>query len=280
MRRHLANFEELGVRYVTVPRPNHPFEERIVLQHAPSGNVAVYLTAGKTLAGALPVPPASISSIQIAGIDIGTDGGQANGQIQLQLCNGPTCVEGQSDLTQADDNAPVAIALNPPLHINPAEPLRYTLSQSNDTHPVAVWMYPAVSSGETPDFSIIQPQSDPQARKVFQTQTEAIYELAHPAPYFEAGNCQLKIQTHEALEAVCPTASKLIRRELYYPGWQATVNGAQARVEATSIFQSIQLSPGMATIRFQYVPTHLTPACAAMITGLLLMGAGSRRWLA
>jgi hypothetical protein len=279
LRRNLKGFEELGVRYVAVPRPNHPFEERTVLPHAPSGNVPIYLTPGKIIAGTLPTPPASIASIQIAGIDVGTEGGLANGQLHLQLCSGTTCVEGQAELTQADDNADVAIPLNAPLTIRSSAPLRYSLSQLNDTHPVAIWMYPGAQSGQTPDFSIIQPQADPQAWKVFQTQNLAIYELAHPAPYLEATNCRLTIQTHETLQAECTSASKLIRRELYYPGWQATINGKVAKVGATSIFQSLDLPQGSTRIAFRYVPTNLAPACVALLIGLLLTGVGFRRWI-
>jgi hypothetical protein len=117
--------------------------------------------------------------------------------------------------------------------------------------------------------------SGPAPPLVFSNPVMDIYQLPNPAPYFAATGaaCTLVIKSRQSLTADCPAAASLLRREMFYPGWHATINGAPAAiVPAATIFQSVPLPPGESTIRFFYRPDGESPACLAA-------GAAALVWL-
>lgn len=291
LRRNLSSVKDTGVLFITAPRNTYPLEERTFLPHAASGNIAVYLNEGQQIAGTLPKPAGDLGSVQIATVMVGTDGGAATGALRLQLCSGPVCAEGDSDLTSAADNAPLPVHLSRPLAIQAAAPFRYTLTHSGSNHPVAIWMFPNVTEGgsatlpdgeaseRTPDVSLAPGQPDFQP--VFRSSTEDIFKLSNAAPYFEvrSGNCKLTIESDQALQSACPSAATLIRRELFYPGWQVFVNGRETALRANSIFQALDLSPGKSRIEFRYLPTNTILSCVAGLFGLATVMLGYWRRL-
>jgi uncharacterized membrane protein YfhO len=67
----------------------------------------------------------------------------------------------------------------------------------------------------------------------------------------------------------CAEPATLIRRELFFPGWTATVNGMAATITARDeICQTVQLPKGVSEVRFRYAPPHINWAWAAMWLGL------------
>jgi uncharacterized membrane protein YfhO len=58
----------------------------------------------------------------------------------------------------------------------------------------------------------------------------------------------------------CPVAASLLRREAYYPGWSAHIDGNTVAIErANKIFQSVSIPAGTHRITFRYRPSHLLP---------------------
>jgi hypothetical protein len=105
-----------------------------------------------------------------------------------------------------------------------------------------------------------------QLKPVFQdnTSTAVIYELPHPDPYFQLvkGTCSLLVQSK--------TASVLLRRELYMPGWSGTINGHKVIISASGpLFQSIRLPAGTDRIDFQYEPKSLIVSVTCMGAGVI-----------
>jgi hypothetical protein len=113
---------------------------------------------------------------------------------------------------------------------------------------------------------------------VFDDGFVAIYELPDTAPYFsvEGGPCRLQIRSGTDVTADCAAPATLVRRELDYPGWSATVEGAGARVEPEApIFMGVALPAGRSTVRFSYLPSfeHVAiPVAGAAMLGLVGIG--------
>jgi hypothetical protein len=65
------------------------------------------------------------------------------------------------------------------------------------------------------------------------TKAKDIYELPGARPYFELvqGQCNFHIEDRSTISANCSSQGQLVRRELYYPGWKASVGGRNARIE-------------------------------------------------
>jgi len=109
-----------------------------------------------------------------------------------------------------------------------------------------------------------------------------IFALPDAAPYFEAPACLLT-GGRDAVQADCPLPTHLVRRELLWPGWRATVNGAAAALEPDGIFQSVTLPPGRSDVVFHYAPPGILGAfvlCGAGGVGLLAaaLGPALLRW--
>ncbi len=287
LRSNLTSFEQTGVLFVTVPRNSNPFEEWTVLPHEPGGNIPAYLDQGQQITGTLPPVPISVRVVHAAMVLIGTDGGAATGVLRMQLCSGQSCVESSEELANATDNAPFPLEFEKPLSIDPATRLRYTLRHIDSKHKVAIWMYPAGRDGatatlpdgakaeRTPDIRFTSSEHS-ELKRVFRSATEDVFRLPNAAPYFGAAKdaCKLTVISHQFLRASCPAAGTLIRRELFYPGWQAFVNGRAVEVRADSIFQSINLPAGDSTVEFRYLPSHIGLACIGALLGLTILLAG------
>jgi hypothetical protein len=107
-----------------------------------------------------------------------------------------------------------------------------------------------------------------------------IYALPDTTPYLEAPGCLLT-GTRDKIQADCPLPAHLVRRELFWPGWQATVNGVSAPLEPNGIFQSVTLPAGRNNVDFRYAPPGIAWAlalCAAGGVALLAASLGLLRW--
>ncbi|HUY08100.1 MAG TPA: YfhO family protein, partial [Candidatus Dormibacteraeota bacterium] len=64
----------------------------------------------------------------------------------------------------------------------------------------------------------------------------------------------------------------ITRREMYFPGWIASVNGRAVPISrADSIFQAVPVPRGRSTIRFEYEPEYISAGLVAALVGLLLL---------
>jgi uncharacterized membrane protein YfhO len=61
-----------------------------------------------------------------------------------------------------------------------------------------------------------------------------------------------------------------VRRELFYAGWNAHVNGATAGITMDKdLFQTIALPQGKSTVEFDYAPPHIIWMWLAVLLGLI-----------
>jgi hypothetical protein len=119
----------------------------------------------------------------------------------------------------------------------------------------------------------VQPFSpgDP-ARLVHKGRTLDIYELVNAKPYFESagGHCRLETPYRSQVMADCDAPDRLVRRELFFPGWTATIGEADAPVlEYLDLYQSVMLPAGRSEVRFSYAPPHVGWAWLASFAGFL-----------
>ncbi len=101
--------------------------------------------------------------------------------------------------------------------------------------------------------------------KVFEEGGTLIYENKNvlPRAYFENASREsgLNIEVMEEsssrinLKVKNPKEQQLIFSQLYYPGWQATIDGQPSRIfRADGIFQSVHLPEGNHEVEWKYVP--------------------------
>jgi hypothetical protein len=83
----------------------------------------------------------------------------------------------------------------------------------------------------------------------------------------------------ERVEADCAGPASLLRRELFWPGWSATVNGVPASLAKDDIFQRVTLPQGHSAVLFRYAPPGILFAWLACAAGLLGLMAGAARLL-
>jgi hypothetical protein len=112
----------------------------------------------------------------------------------------------------------------------------------------------------------------PTPAQIYRDPIMAIYELPNAAPYFEVQGaaCQLQLRSRERLFATCDSPATLIRRELFYPGWRASVGGAETEIlPYGEIMQQIRLPAGPSRVRFHYAPPYAGLCWAMTAAGLL-----------
>jgi hypothetical protein len=108
-----------------------------------------------------------------------------------------------------------------------------------------------------------------------------IYELPGHAPYFEllGANCRIDEPKRTSAIVTCEGPAQLVRRELFFPGWSATVGGNEVEIaEHGELFQRIALPSGKSEVRFSYAPPHIGWAWLAAALGAAALFApfGSR----
>ncbi len=112
---------------------------------------------------------------------------------------------------------------------------------------------------------------------VFADNAVRIHEVGEPAAYFETtgGNCGLVPVSREALTADCTVPARLIRRELFFDGWRAAVNGTRVAMQpADPLFQAIDLPAGHSRVEFRYAPPHALASLVLFLCGLLIVSIG------
>ncbi len=107
-----------------------------------------------------------------------------------------------------------------------------------------------------------------------------IYELHHASPYVETigGPCDLVQQHRDMVSATCRTPARLVRRELFFPGWHARANGIDLPItQEGGLFQAVKLSAGSHTVTFTYAPPGIGWAYACVAAGFLWLCTARRR---
>jgi hypothetical protein len=301
LRENVAQYKEIGVRYVVSPHSENPFERISGLDLMDSGNEPFNLASDQTIGGQISGPQFAENKVTAVRITIGNFSGKSDGVLRIRLSADGYSVTGERSIQESEDNQPFTVLLNQPITFTSGQ-VRYEISHSGGTYPVALWLWPEkggqqpyyngnmgtsafrprttttilpfsnLPSGYAPKLGFIQTLEPGRERpqRVFESGGMDIYELSGVKPYFEVikGNCDLKVENRSVVSVNCYSESELVRRELYYPGWRAYGAGKEIHIEPQlGIFQSIKISPGRYKITFWYTPTH-----ARIIWLLFLLG--------
>jgi hypothetical protein len=120
----------------------------------------------------------------------------------------------------------------------------------------------------------VDPFTETSPPKVYSDPLMDIYQLPAPAPYFETPGvaCSLQPQSRTAVAADCPGPTTLIRRELFFPGWRAEINGHETPIiEQNGLFEAINLPAGQSKITYSYAPPHIIWAWLLMALALITL---------
>lgn len=115
---------------------------------------------------------------------------------------------------------------------------------------------------------------------VYRSEVADVFELPHFSNYFEAqgGPCNVSASNRRAVHVMCKAPAVLIRRELFYPGWHASINDHESQITRSgSIFQSVRLPAGESHISFSYQPSHIHWAYLSAIAGFILLSSEAVR---
>ncbi len=306
---HLSAYEALGVRYIVTgpgddltaaPVPlarlqlhkvPHALRARVLLPDAGGyidPRVGAYVPyAGTSDAGnftgsiSVALSSPAISSVSVI---MGTYRGAARGDVTLTLCTIAQCESATNDVALAKDNEPLIFQFPAPLTVPPRAELSYRFAHPDGT-PVAVWLFPNFTQSEVPSFGFTGTDGKTDTgfvlgdvddmSLVFKDDTAAIYRLSNTVPYASSpdAGCKVEIISRQALHSSCSAQGSVIRREMYFPGWSATVNGTAAEVSRSGLFQSIAVPEGDADIIFSYAPPHVRFAfVVAMLAALVWLG--------
>ena len=116
------------------------------------------------------------------------------------------------------------------------------------------------------------PQSPTTFRLVFQSPTTRIYRLDGSAPYFGAAGCQVTSGDRDSAWIVCPRRATLVRRETWFPGSSAEIDGRPTAIQsADGPFQALTVPAGSARSTFSFVPPGMNWALLGLLAGVALM---------
>jgi hypothetical protein len=279
----LSRYALAGVKYVLA---GADFNSNPAFDLLSNDSYPYRLAAGQRVeisVGGEPDTPITVSAVSLL---LKTYNNTSSGRLRVTICSdATTCADGLSGVGDAGDNMPLLITLDHPLQIDAKKGYTFSIEKLDGDKDVALWMYPlaptnamlkiagtpvAVRDSYLPYLRLI-PGSD--LKPVIRSQSMTIYELPGTRDYFSADKCELKPVSHDCLDAVCSSPSKLLRLELYMRGWSAIVNGRTMPVclSEDGTFQTVDLPAGASRIEFQYEPLGFKWALVAASAALLLI---------
>ncbi|HQT65911.1 MAG TPA: hypothetical protein PLO16_15535 [Acidocella sp.] len=266
---HSPAYQSIGVRYaIAFPNDNYFW----ATQHHLIDQRTIYTTHNLSsdnpdLTGIIPAP-LTLPSIGAMSVSLGTYG-RATGPLEATLCAAGKCVTVTADTATAIDDAPFILNFRTALIVPPGNDVSYRFSHVTGSK-LAIWMGRTADGAEAPAINLIAPTAGPVPSLVFQDPSALIFELPNPAPYVETRDteCTVSVTNRERIGTICPEATTLIRRELFYPGWAARINGHAVQVSQSGLFQSVPVPAGKAEIKFFYSPPHIKLACILALLSL------------
>lgn len=109
-------------------------------------------------------------------------------------------------------------------------------------------------------------------RLVFLSPTTRIYRLSRAAPFFSAPGCRVSSTQLDAVRLVCRHATTLTRRETWFDGWSARVDGRPVRIHGVDgVFQAVHIPAGTHRVSFHFTPVDMDWALLALLLGAALM---------
>jgi hypothetical protein len=243
----------------------------------------------RVLSATLPTPKVAGTIVSVAVLQSNRSG-TGDGTIRIRLCSGSDCALGERSAADSGSDGYLQIPLTHPLRIR--SPFVSTvLSQSSFRRPYTVQLSAGAAAFSEALLYMGRPVPGWAANirfavamdlpvEVYHGVNTSLFELPAPAPYFEAGACVLRPSSRDQITTICRAPATLVRRELFHPGWTATVNGADVKIGlGNGIFDAIELPPGESTVRFHYEPRYgrlsvslaglaLLVMCACFVVGL------------
>lgn len=300
-----AAYAEVGVRYVIAKPGVNPFERSLAaptdaaIRHAP---LALEPGQGVVIHWNAPVGQGD-HQIGAISLLIGNYMGASDGALEARICvEGGVCTGGRRLLAGSADNMPFTIRLDEALAFptganDGVVPLVITLTHAGGERPVALWVDGVPAShadaiwmagapkGTAPVLGLAYRESKAAElpRAVYEGADMAIYELPGARPYFDIlhGDCDVHANGREHVSVQCATPALLLRREAFYPGWTADVDGVTRTLQRSQgLFQTLALPPGPHDIVFRYRPTHYAVILAGFACGVLVLIGGLLRELA
>jgi hypothetical protein len=256
------------------------------------------LWPGQTAETVVPMPEAfAQSAIDGVGVLIANSDVLADGELEVKICAERVCRSSMKSLSRSGNSPFFEVQLDKPLAALPGTPLHLTFTHQGGSRPMTL----AVSAGANQQLQ--GPGGSLPGRRLHVTFEDSmlmhgfhkaygdsvmdIWEVPEPAPYYEVmqgGPCTLATEQREDVTALCLSAAKLRRRELYMPGWNVRNNGAAIEaVQQDGIFQATTLPAGMSKVHYNFTPPHMEIGWIACLTGvvglfwqLLRIGRGRR----
>jgi hypothetical protein len=290
--KNFKQFEEIGVRYVVSPHLVNPFDRTLEVAVSESTNKPFNLESGQSVDGKTSGSEFTGNKISAVRILIGNYSGASDGKLRVRLSANGSSAVGERSLQESQDNQYFLVTLDRPMTLSTGD-FQYEISDIDSTKPVALWIYPQkpgqqsnssaeIPSGWAPRLVFVLPPevSGEGPRRVYESSDMDIYELPRPGPYFEIveGDGDLHMENRASVSVNCSSPARLLRRELYYPGWKARLDGKSLHIEVyDDLFQAIRIPPGQHKIIFSYVPTHIRLITAFFVVGLFSLAVGARR---
>jgi hypothetical protein len=278
LRKNLTAFQNIGVRYLISPIGDDGLDSSFNNPVVPPAVTAQILLPNSKLRSEVSSAELRAVTLKAISVRVGTFDGKSQGVLALRACVATLCQEGSADLSAAPDNKRLPIYFKLPLSLKRAQPLSLQFTYRGKSK-LAIWMYQNPTTGRlSPALGFIYEGQGPNHVTVYRDNHMTIDDLGPAAPYFETigGNCQLTAERRDGLIATCTGPTTLVRRVLWYPGWQATANGRSVKVRPIApIFQSIALPQGKSTVRFSYEPSHILAITIAFLLGGLMVVVGA-----
>jgi hypothetical protein len=271
VQRYIKNYRFLGVRYI-VASPGVQLTSTISIPNNRARQSVVGLGQGQslTLSRIAPAVFSKLGPISEIGIFQGNYGNTATGILSVSVCARSLCSTGSANLDSSADNSAFHINISPPLTINPGDRLSVTINHATGSHPDAIWLWPGAgpdqslktSSGQTLKGQTVQLVFNTGSNRhefthVYADQLMDIWRVRHADNFYTTNGsaCTLRVMRLNSVIAQCSGPDALVRRELFMPGWHATINGAPVMITPDhDIVQKISLKPGENRIRFHFAP--------------------------
>ena len=264
----VRTLEGLGVAYVLTPHADDVWTQTGGTNVSLADLRPVSLMPGRSVSFALEVPPGSM--LVEGGVVIGTYAGLSDGTLTVRVCDGAVCRQGARGVGRAADNATLAVPLAGGLPATSGR-LDVTVGYAGGSHRVAIYDGPRRDGGgRLPVFTWRALMPSPPAL-VYADGLVDIYALPDPTPYEDAssGRCRLDVRNRTSATADCRQPDRLVRRELFFPGWRASVDGREVPIAREgALFQAVALPAGHSEVRFAYAPPFLGWALAMACLGL------------
>lgn len=278
----LPEYQKLGVKYVVADaRAMDSLSPQVEIPTATQGNMPLPLLPDQYVQLTVSIPTAPVganSSIRGVSVLLGNYGNTSDGDLSIRLCAGETCVSGTRPLSDSEDNSLFYVPLAGALPVAAGSPATVTVSHAGGSKPAALWIWPALPgsvqrlrgtdgkllAGKSLRLSFAYSAPSSALPRVYHDALINIFELQNPVPYYRiasGGPCRLDAINRDSMRATCSAPARLVRSELYMPGWRASLNRKRIEVNPyEEIFQSFNLPSGESFLRLSYVPPLERPA--------------------